>query len=121
MGKGSYSGGSTLVGRASGWFGKTDPKAERVHAKGKAEGEAARERLLNKKRLQQEEIRKSNEKIANGMRRRMKKVEKARAALAAQEVSDQPSKVLISQEKTEALMAKVEVVSKPPRRVVKTP
>jgi len=121
MGKGSYSGGSTLVGPRSGWFGEPDPRTDRVHAVGRAEGEASRERLLNKERLQQEKIRKSNDKIANGLRRQTKKVEKARAALAAKEASGRPAKVLRSQEETEALMAKVEVVRRPPKRVVKTP
>jgi hypothetical protein len=121
MGKGGYSGGSTLVGPGSGWFGEPDPRTERVHAVGRAEGEAARERLLNEERLQQEKIRKSNDKIANGLRRHTKKVEKARAALAAKEASGQPTKVLRSREETEALMAKVEVVRRPPRRVVKKP
>lgn len=110
-----------MVGPRSGWFGEPDPRTERVHAVGRSEGEAARERLRNKERLQQEEIRKSNDKIANGLRRHTKKVEKARAALAAQEASDQPTKVLRSREETEALMAKVEVVRRTPRRVVKTP
>ena len=108
-----------MVGPGSGWFGEPDPMTERVHAVGRAEGEAARERLLNKERLQQEKIRKSNDKIANGLRRNTKKVEKARAALAAKEASGEPTKVLRSREETEALMAKVEVVRRPPRRVAK--
>jgi hypothetical protein len=64
MGKGGYSGGSTTVGPGSGWFSSSDPHTERVYAVGKAEGEAALDRIKEKKLAESAKLLALNAKIS---------------------------------------------------------
>lgn len=125
MGKGGYLGGSTLVGQGSGWFGAPNPKVERQHALGRAEGEAALERKRRKERAAQEEILKANAKLAKNLTRRDAKIAKTQEALeAAGKTTDAPlpgTKGAKSLEQSQARMSKVEVVKKTPKRVIRKP
>lgn len=125
MGKGDYLGGSTLVGQGSGWFGAPNPKIERQHAVGRAEGEAALERKRRKERAAQEQILKANCKLAKNLNRRENRIAKNREALeAAGKTTDAPlpgTKGAQSLEQSRARMSKVEVVKKTPKRVIRKP
>ena len=125
MGKGGYLGGSTLVVQGSGWFGAPNPKVERQHAVGKAEGEAALERKRQRERAAQENLLKANERLATGLARRGVKVQKNLEKLAAEAKDAAPpeagSKALKSAAQTEARMRKVEVLTKPQPRMIKKP
>jgi len=125
MGKGGYLGGSTLVGQGSGWFGAPDPKVERQHAVGKAEGEAALERKRQKERAAQTQILKANDRLAKGLARRKGKVQKTLEKLDAENKDATPpepgSKGQKSAAQTEARMRKVEVVTKTQPRAIKKP
>lgn len=125
MGKGGYLGGSTLVGQGSGWFGAPNPKVERQHAVGRAEGEAALERKRRKERAAQEQILKANGKLANNLGRRENRIAKNREALeTAGKTSEAPlpgSKGAKSFEQSQARMSKVEVVTKTAKRVIRKP
>lgn len=116
MGKGGYSGGSTTVGPGSGWFSSSDPHTERVYAVGKAEGEAAINRIKEKKLAECEKLLASNTKIskskmAQEMRARSTK-DKLIADGSADRLPEPGTKAALYRDQLEAKLGKVEIVRK---------